>query len=101
VNGADLLFPLLVLVPIIDWSATVVLVTLARRQPRIGFLTERAFAATVISAVTTVYAIVALNTQLGFPVIDKTAALIIIRVAIVILGMAPLAWLFLYWRRSR
>lgn len=100
-NGADLLFPLLVLMPVIDWAATVILVVLARRKPRIGFLTERAFSAFIVSLVTTIYAVVALNTQLGFPVIDNRAALGIVRLAIVILGLAPLAWLVLYWRRSR
>ncbi len=98
---AELLLPLLVLMPVVDWVATAALVMLARRRPRISFLTERAFAAAIVSCVTTVYALVALNTQLGFPLIDREWALIIVRSAIVVLGAAPIVWLALFWWRSR
>jgi len=99
VRHDDPLLPLLLILPLIDWTATVVLVTLARRRPRITFLVERAFAAVVVSIVTTVYALLALNTQGGFPVLAPEAALTVVRLLIIALGAAPLVWLTLYWRR--
>jgi len=96
---ASALVPLLLVLPIIDWIATGVLVILAVQRPRIAFLTERAVIAVVVSGVTTVYGLVALNTQLGFPIFDADTAKVIVRLAIVVLGAAPIVWLALYLRR--
>jgi hypothetical protein len=98
---SDALVPLLLILPLVDWTATVILVTLARRKPRIGVLTERAFAAAIVSIVTTVYAVVVLNTESGMDFLSHDTQVIVIRLAIVLLGLAPLAWLALYWRRTR
>lgn len=96
-DNRDLLI-LLLIMPIVDWIATGMLVALALRRPRIGVLSERAFAAIGLSIVTTVYGLVALNTELGFPILDPNGAKVIVRLGIIFLGAGPLAWLFLYWR---
>jgi hypothetical protein len=93
-----LFFAALLILPFFDWLATLELLRLNRLDPSVGFLTERTVAALVVSSVTTVYALVALNTQLGFPVLDRTAALDIVRSAVVILGFHPIFWLVLYRR---
>jgi len=98
---SDVFVPLLLVLPFVDWTVTAILATLAYRRPRISVLTERAFAAAVVSIVTTTYAIIVLNTESGRPMFDHNAQIILIRSAIVLLGLAPLAWLALYWRRTR
>lgn len=98
---SDWFVPLLLILPLVDWTATLILVSLARRTPRISVLTERAFAASVVSIVTTTYALVVFNTETGRSMFDHTTMTILVRSAIVLLGLAPLAWLALYWRRTR
>ena len=96
---ASALFPLLIILPVIDWMATWILWLHARRRPRVAFLTERAFAAFVVSIVTTVYAVIAWNNEQGRPIFDFDVAIVVVRGAIILLGAAPLAWLVLYLRR--
>jgi len=91
--------PLLLIVPIIDWVATFILVILAVQPPRIPFLVERAAAATVLSIVMTSYALIALNTESGFPIIDWRSSLAVIRLLFVVLGAFPVVWIVLYARR--
>lgn len=97
VTGLILVF--LFAMPIVDWTATVILLRLVR--PRIGltFLTERAFSAIVLSIMTTIYFLVSLNTELGFPEFSAETARVIIRLAVVVLGAAPIFWLVVYLRR--
>jgi hypothetical protein len=101
VDFADVLFPLLVILPFIDWTAAILLLLLARQEPHIDFLTERAAIAVVTAIMTTVYALVALNTQLDFAVLDRDVALVVVRSAVIFLGLMPIFWLLLFLSRRK
>jgi hypothetical protein len=92
---------IIVLLPVLDWIATAVLVMLANRTPHIGALTERAFAAGVVSVTTTIYAIVAINSETGWALWDVDGGRVIIRILFIAIGAAPIAFLALYWHRRR
>ena len=98
---SDALVPLLLILPLVDWVATVILLALARRTPHIAVLTERAFAAAIVSIVTSIYALVVVNTEGGMDLFSHDTQVVLVRLAIVLLGLAPLAWLALYWHRTR
>ncbi len=93
------LFPFLVASAVISWISAVILVHLARQKPRIGFLTERAVAAVVLAFATTIYMLIAHNVDNGFWILDTASTRVIARLIFVVLGLIPLGWLILYWRR--
>jgi hypothetical protein len=87
------------LLPPLSWIATVILVRAARKPPRIGALTERAVLALVFAIAVTVYAyVVTLNVELGRPFLDVTATRFVVRALFIAIGLAPLWWLWAYWR---
>jgi hypothetical protein len=94
----DALAPFLLILPIVDWTATVILMRLTRRERGLTFLTERTFAALMLSGFTTLYALVALNTQLNFIVFDRLGAQEAVRIGVIILGCGPIIWLIAYVR---
>ena len=91
-----LVFAALLATPFINWPVAIILIRLARIRPTIRALTERAILAVIIAIVTTVYWFIAINTQLGFPVITPTGSMFIIRCTIVTIGLYPLWWLWSY-----
>lgn len=93
------LFPLLVLSAGIAWLSAMILVVLARQQPRIGFLVERAVAAVVLATATTAYALVAHNSDHGYEWLDSDTARVLVRLLFIGLGLIPVIWLGLYLRR--
>lgn len=92
-----LVFAALLATPFINWPVAIILVRIARVRPTIRALTERAILAVIIAIVTTVYWFIAVNTQLGFPVITPTGSMFIIRCTIVVVGLYPMWWLWSYF----
>jgi hypothetical protein len=93
------LYPFIVLSAAVAWLSAVILVILARQRPRIAFLVERAVGAVILAIATTSYAIIAHNTDHGFPWFDSDTARLAVRLLFIALGFIPLIWLALYWRR--
>ena len=102
-NGvSDALVPALLLLPVIDWIATVILIWLSRTaSPKVGFLTERAMQAVIVSSVMTIFAVIFINTQTGFAIVPNDTARAITRVVTLVLGLGPVLWLWWYWRAHR
>lgn len=92
-----LVFAALLALPFINWPVAIILIRLARIKPMIRVLTERAVLAAIIATVTTVYWFIAVNTQLGFPVITSTGSMFVIRLMIVLVGIYPAWWLWSYY----
>lgn len=88
--------PLLAVLGVISWVSAFVLVRAALPRPRIGALTERAIIAVVIALFVTVYALAALNTDAHFPFFDTDTVRFIVRIFVVILGLLPAWWTFLW-----
>ena len=82
----------------IAWVSVVILGHAARRQPRIGALTERTVIGAGAAAFVTVKGLIAVHADSGFPFFDASASETILRVASLFLGLAPVYWLILYLR---
>jgi uncharacterized membrane protein len=85
------------ILPFVNWPVAVLLLRLSLQRPKIRSLAERAFLAFLIAIVTTVYALIVLNTQLGYPVMTRDTSRDIVRLFIFIVGLYPLWWLWAYW----
>jgi hypothetical protein len=95
----DVVSFLFVGLPIIDWTAVVVLVRACRRHPLVITLRERKLIAVAIAAVTTVFALLGLA-RLGHVTVPNDLAAVAIAVVIVGLSLVNLAFLIRYWRRA-
>jgi hypothetical protein len=94
------LTPIVVLSAVIAWISAVTLIWLARQRPRIGFLVERAAAAVILAVATTIYALIARNTDSGYEWFDSDTSKVFVRLVFISLGCIPAIWLVLYWRRG-
>ena len=82
---------------LIAWVSAFILLRAAfRADPPVGALTERAVIALVIAVFLTLYAIVASNTNFGLGVFTPDGARRIIRAAVIVLGLVPVAWVVLW-----
>ncbi len=88
-------FALLMILPVIGWTSAVILVRAARVPPAIASLNERALAAVIIAAFTTLYAIVVVNTDV-LHTFNQDAIRTVLRLSVVVLGLVPVRWVFLY-----
>ena len=92
----DWVLTALVIVAIVSWPATVMLLRLARQEPRIRALTERALYSLVITIFMTVYLAVIWLERTNPDFLASPLVHNIIRVGVVIIGLYPLVWLWLY-----
>ena len=83
---------------IIDWTVTVILVRASRRFPGIKALRERAILSVVISIALTVYFALVWNSEFGWTLVDRDTGMVFARLAVVIVGLVPAYWLWLYFR---
>lgn len=87
----------LYLLPIVGWPSTVILIRAALRRPRIAALTERAVVAVILSTTVTIYAVLTLNTENGYPLFGSDIGRAIVRVFMIVLGLIPVLWAALYF----
>jgi len=93
---ALLLLIALVPVAVADWISAVILTRAARHNSTA--LRERQWVAILSSVAVTLYFIVGVNTILGFPWFEVPVASIINRSLLLLIGVIPLRFLWLYWR---
>ena len=86
----------LILLPFINWPVAIILLRLAWVRPRIKALTERAWYATIIAACTTIYVLIAVNTNLGNALFSLEAGRLTVRLMFLGIGLYPLWWLWSY-----
>ena len=82
----------------IAWTSVVILGLAARRQPRIGALTERTVIGAGAALFVTLKGLIAVHADQGFPFFDAAISETILRVAVLFLGALPAYWLILYLR---
>lgn len=82
----------------IAWVSVVILARAARRQPRIGALTERAVIGAGAALFVTLKGLIAVHADQGFPFFDARTSETILRIAVLFLGLLPVYWLALYLR---
>ena len=91
----DALAVLLILLPVADWLAAVILVRAARQKPPIHALTERAWSAVLLSIAATFAAILGF-VRLQFLPIEREIAITMLALALVFVSIPALYWLWLY-----
>lgn len=79
------------------WTSTAVLIWAARRKPRIGALMERAVIAFVIAVFLSAIAVIIWNTESERVLFPTEVARVIFRIAVLGLGLVPVAWVILWW----
>jgi len=95
--SVDWVFVAIVLTPLTNWPTTYVLVRLARIQPYIAPLTERAMLSIAVSLFTTMYAGIVILNRLGLDFVDAVLVDNVIRLAVIVIGLfPPLIWLWAY-----
>ena len=88
---------IVVLLPF-DWLSAILLIRFSHRNPDIAALRERAIAAVLIAVASSFGIVAAANALGGYPVMAPPETQIAVRLGWIILGFAPLRWLWLYWR---
>ena len=95
------LLALIGVIAVLDWISFALQTRAALRQDRRStVLVERAGVSLLLALATSVYIIVGINTELGFPAFDFDAAIITNRVLLVVIGLIPARWLYLYFTRG-
>jgi hypothetical protein len=89
----------LVILPVFDWSAVLILTRVIGRFPNIRTLRERRRVALAIAFVTTIFAFLGFA-RLGHLDITGEIAAILIFVAIVTMSLVNLAFVVRYWRSA-
>jgi hypothetical protein len=90
-----LLPPLLGLFAVGAVFSAVILVRAALVQPRIGALVERAILAVLLAVFGVIYAIVALNTELGRALFSTEVARVVVRFMVITVLAVPTYWTWL------
>ena len=93
----DALALLLFVLPVPGWVATVILVRAALHRPRIAALSERAFAAVVLSGAATVAAYLA-SARLGLRDLDTGVAIVLLAAVEVAVSVPSVIWLVRFLR---
>jgi len=88
--------PIILVLALIGWVFTAILARAAWIRPRISTLSERALAGIVISTFSTLYGLVASNTDLGFVTFDSDTVRSILRILVLVVGLLPIVWGALY-----
>lgn len=94
---ARTLTPMVVILTAGAITSFLVLTNAARRKPRIGALTERAFIAFLIAVLGTVSCAIVINTDAGHPLFDAVTASLVFRIAIIAVLAVPSVWLVLWY----
>jgi hypothetical protein len=82
----------LFLAPVPGWVATVILLAAALRKPRIAALTERAFAAVILSGAASAAAYLA-SARLGLRDVDNGLAVLLLIAICIAVSIPSLVWL--------
>lgn len=82
------------------WFSAGVLWYAARKPPRIGALTERAYIAIVIAVFLSSIAVLVANSEAKSAFLGVEIARIIFRLSVLVLGFVPVAWVLL-WATGR
>jgi phosphoglycerol transferase MdoB-like AlkP superfamily enzyme len=90
---------LLIGAPVVDWTVALVLIR-ATRSSHVRALRERAVLAVGIALATTLFLVIAVNAESGYPLWGDTAERVLVRVIIAAVGLLPLYWLWLFLTRG-
>lgn len=93
----DGLAVLLFLAPVPGWTATVILMSAALRQPRIAALTERAFASVLLSGAASLAAALGFA-RLGRVPVDRDLATITLALICIAVSIPAVVWLATFLR---
>lgn len=93
----DIIALVLFFLPVPGWVATVILLAAAIRKPRIPALTERAFAAVVLSGAASLAAYLA-STRLGLRQISPDVAVVLLVSICVAVSVPSVIWLVRFLR---
>ena len=96
-NPADLISFALLLLPVGDWIAAVVLWQAHRHNPRLKALRERAQAAVILAISASVVAVLALNRLLSLGISPLILTPLFVG-ALLLMSAPAYLWLWLYWR---
>lgn len=78
------------------WFSTGVLVNAVRKGPRIGALTERAAIGVLLGVFVTIYGVAAYNSDAAFIFLPQDVVRILVRGLVLVLGLIPVYWVYLY-----
>lgn len=81
---------------VLDWICTAILVRAAARDGLA--LRERAGVSLLLAIAITAYLGIGINVELGLPWFDLDAVRVLNRLVLVVIGIIPARWLWLYWR---
>lgn len=95
------LTPLVYVATVLSWISTVALIQLARLPNPPQSLTERAWAAIILSLFLSVLAVTLRNVDLAYAWFDVETGRIATRLGAIALGAIPVLWLYRYWRGFR
>jgi hypothetical protein len=90
----DVLIDLLLVLPVVDWVAAVILVGVSIRNPAILTLRERALDAVIVACVATIVGLLAL-VRYGWLFIANDVAILLLAGALVLSSVPSVFWLFL------
>jgi len=97
-NLALILLLLLIPAAIGNWACVIILHRASRFDGAV--LRERRNVALILAHAMTLYFIVGLNTTLGYPWFDPLWAPVVNRLILILIGLIPLLFLYLFWRRK-
>lgn len=90
------LLVIVALTAVLDWVCTAILLRAALRDGTV--LRERASVSLLLAIAITAYLGIGINVELGLPWFDLDAVRVLNRLVLVVIGIIPARWLWLYWR---
>ena len=101
-NGALLtaIAGVLVVLPVADWTAFVILFRASRQHPKVVSLRERSLGAGALAIGATGAGFLGLDQLLGLKLAPASLAISLLAVALILMSMPALRWLWIYWRKG-